>query len=174
MYNEFLLYGGLLVAIFWMLNFSSVESKGLKIESKAFGDGGEIPMDYTCDGNDLSPPLKFINVPEGTKSLALIVDDPDAPGGTWVHWVLWNIPPAMPGISEGENLFYGRGKNDFKTLVYGGPCPPSGTHRYFFKLYALDTMLDLEEGASKKQLEKRMKGHVIESAQLIGTYKRKR
>ena len=156
---------------FCLSSFLINDRKALKIESPAFKNGEEIPREYTCDGNDLSPPLKFINIPEKTGSLALIVDDPDAPMGTWVHWVLWNLPASLTGISEGENLFFGRGENDFKTLLYGGPCPPSGTHRYFFKLYALDTELELEDGATKEELQEAMEGHIIESAEL---YKRNR
>ena len=149
---------------FCLSSFSINDKKALKIESPAFKSGKDIPIEYTCDGNDLSPPLRFLNIPENTESLALIVDDPDAPMGTWVHWVIWNLPASLTGISEGENLFFGRGENDFKTLLYGGPCPPSGTHRYFFKLYALDTELELEDGATKEELQQAMKGHIIESA----------
>lgn len=143
----------------------------MKLLSPAFNDGGEIPSEYTCDGADVSPSLTFHNIPNNTKSLALIMDDPDAPRGTWVHWLIWNIPPNITGFSKGENITYPLGTNDFGTLTYGGPCPPSGTHRYFFKLYALDTMLQLKKGANKKQLEDAMSGHIIEEAQLMGTYR---
>jgi hypothetical protein len=144
----------------------------MKLSSSAFEDNKMIPSEYTCDGTDLSPPLSFSNIPENTKSLALIMDDPDAPIKTWVHWLIWNIPINKTGLSKGENITYPKGKNDFGYLDYGGPCPPSGTHRYFFKLYALDTTIDLNEGSTKKQLESAMSGHIIEEAQLIGTYKR--
>ncbi|MFW6120451.1 MAG: YbhB/YbcL family Raf kinase inhibitor-like protein, partial [Petrotogales bacterium] len=133
----------------------------MKLSSPAFENEESIPNEYTCEGADVSPPLMFSEIPEDTKSLALIVDDPDAPMGTWVHWVIWNIPPDTISFSKGENITFPQGKNDFGKQKYGGPCPPSGTHRYFFKLYALDTMFDLEAGATKKQLEKAMSGHII-------------
>jgi Raf kinase inhibitor-like YbhB/YbcL family protein len=144
----------------------------MKLFSSAFEDNGTIPSEYTCDGVDVSPPLSFSNVPENTKSLALIMDDPDAPMGTWVHWLVWNISANKTGFSKGENIIYPQGKNDFGNFDYGGPCPPSGTHRYFFKLYALDTTLRLNKGSTKKQLESAMSGHIIEEAQLIGIYER--
>lgn len=144
----------------------------MEIISSVFKNGEAIPKKYTCDGMDLSPPLKFKNVSEDTKSMALIVDDPDAPMGTWVHWVVWNMEPSINGISEGEQIKAEKGKNDFGKLNYGGPCPPRGTHRYYFKLYALDKLLNLREGSSKKELEKAMEGHIIEEAQLVGLYGR--
>ena len=144
----------------------------MKLSSSAFENEGVIPSEYTCDGADVSPSLTFSAIPKNTKSLALIMDDPDAPMGTWVHWLIWNIPPNITSISKGENITYPQGKNDFGKLDYGGPCPPSGTHRYFFKLYALDTILELKERANKKQLESTMSGHIIEEAQLMGTYER--
>jgi len=144
----------------------------MKLSSTAFENGGAIPAEYTCDGADVSPALSFSDIPENAKSLALIVDDPDAPMGTWVHWVVWNIPPNTTGFSKGENITFQQGKNDFGKLDYGGPCPPSGTHRYYFKLYALDTMLNLETGVTKKHLEDAMSGHIIEKVELMGTYSR--
>lgn len=150
----------------------------MKIESSVFKEGNSIPDKYTCDGNDVSPPLSFSGIPDGIKSLALICDDPDAPAGTWVHWVLFNLPPNTNDLPEAvpieKKLSIGakQGTNDFRTIGYGGPCPPSGTHRYYFKLYALDRMIDLEAGATKWQLTQAMKGHVIAEAQLMGTYKR--
>jgi Raf kinase inhibitor-like YbhB/YbcL family protein len=144
----------------------------MKLSSSAFDDNGSIPSEYTCDGGDISPPLFFSNAPENTISLALIVDDPDAPMGTWVHWLVWNIPANKTGFSQGENITYPQGKNDFGNFDYGGPCPPSGTHRYFFKLYALDTTLKLNKGSTKNQLESAMSGHILEEAQLIGIYAR--
>ena len=147
----------------------------LKLSSTAFQNNGSIPSRYTCDGRDINPPLAIENVPPGTKSLALIVDDPDAPMGTWVHWVSWNIAPGIKEIKENDTPGGSvSGLNDFKRQSYGGPCPPSGTHRYFFKLYALDTALDLPSGAKKADVEKAMKGHVISEAQIIGLYKRSR
>ncbi len=130
-----------------------------------------IPSKYTCDGENVSPPLEISGIPVNAKSLALIADDPDAPSGTWVHWVVWNIPFSGTMESIKENVKIGlEGTSDFGTLGYGGPCPPSGTHRYFFKIYALDTELDLKEGSTKKQLEAAMQGHTIEKAELVGLY----
>ncbi|MCK4326906.1 MAG: YbhB/YbcL family Raf kinase inhibitor-like protein [Candidatus Diapherotrites archaeon] len=147
------------------------EATGMKITSTAFRDMQPIPAKYTCDGNDMSPPLDVSGAPEGTKSLALIVDDPDAPVGVWVHWVVWNLPAAsIPENSLPAGAL--QGMNSFSKLDYGGPCPPSGRHRYFFKLYALDTKLDLEDGSSEKDLEMAMNGHILAEAQLIGTYER--
>ena len=150
----------------------------LEITSSAFSEGEMIPTGYTCDGPDVSPDLAWTGVPETTQSLALICDDPDAPMGTWVHWVLFNIPPGargLPGeISPDAALENGarHGTNDFGRLGYGGPCPPGGTHRYFFKLYALDTDLDLASGITKAQLVEAMEGHILAEAQLMGTYNR--
>ena len=162
---------------------AQVSTKGesqmtIKISSPAFQNGGMIPQKYTCDGVNLSPPLEWSGVPENALSLALINDDPDAPVGTWVHWVLFNLPPSVSSLAENvpplEKLDNGgiHGKNDFGKLGYGGPCPPSGTHRYFFKLYALDTKLDFAPGARKDQLLKAMKGHILAEGELIGAYKR--
>jgi Raf kinase inhibitor-like YbhB/YbcL family protein len=150
----------------------------ITITSSAFQDGGMIPSKYTCDGQDISPPLTWEGVPAGTKSLALISDDPDAPMGTWVHWVMYNIPPDIGELPENvpmdEVLSNGakQGLTDFRRVGYGGPCPPSGTHRYFFKIYALDIVTDLDAGATKKQLLAAMKGHILAEGQLIGKYKR--
>lgn len=152
---------------------------GIQITSSVFKEGEPIPSKYTCDGEDISPPLKWSSLPEGTKSLALISDDPDAPVGTWVHWVIYNIPPTVTELEEGipsdKELPSGakQGMNDFKKIGYGGPCPPSGTHRYFFKLYALDSELNLEPRATKKDVLKAMEGHILEMGQLMGTYSRK-
>jgi Raf kinase inhibitor-like YbhB/YbcL family protein len=162
---------------------SQDEAKGeevvdVTITSGAFAEGGMIPMQYTCDGADISPPLMWSGIPDGAKSLALICDDPDAPSKTWVHWVLYNMPPELTGLPDSilsnEVLDNGarHGITDFGRFGYGGPCPPSGTHRYFFKLYALDTMLDLPERADKRQLEAAMEGHVLASGQLMGEYAR--
>lgn len=144
-----------------------------QIESPAFENGGIIPKKYTCDGENVSPPLRWKEIPEGTESLALICDDPDAPMMTWVHWILYNIPPDTEGLEEGTNLkgaVYG--KNSWGKLGYGGPCPPKGKpHRYFFKLYALDSKLS-EEGMKKKNLLKEMEGHVLAKAELMGMYGR--
>ncbi len=145
----------------------------MKISSSAFQDNTLIPAKYTCDGQNFNPPLTFDNVPAGSKSLALIMDDPDAPNGTWVHWVVWNIDPKTVEIKE-HSVPAGahQGINDFKRNDYGGPCPPSGTHRYFFKLYALDTMLPLSQRTTKADLENAMHGHIVEKAETIGLYRR--
>ena len=155
----------------------------LSIISNAFENDGEIPTVYTCEGDDISPPLNFSNVPEGAQSLALIVDDPDAPDPkapkmTWVHWVLYNIPIGTHGLLEdtaqnGLPLGTTEGENDWHRIAYGGPCPPVGRHRYFHKLYALDTRLrDLNE-PTKAELGEAMTGHVLAEATLIGTYQKK-
>ncbi len=151
----------------------------MEIWSSAFEKGGTIPGRYTCDGPDLSPPLTWSGAPAGTKSFALICDDPDAPMGTWVHWVVYNIPPDRNKLPEGMDnspILAGgilQGTNDFRRTGYGGPCPPRGpAHRYFFKLYALDDTVDLRPGATKRDLEKAMKGHIIAEAELMGRYGR--
>jgi len=150
----------------------------IKITSSAFENEGLIPPKYTCDGADISPPLQWEGVPEATKSIALISDDPDAPMGTWVHWVLFNLPADTKDLAENvppdESLPNGarQGMSDFRRIGYGGPCPPSGTHRYFFKIYALDTELDLAPGADKSDLLEAMEGHTLGQGQLIGKYKR--
>ncbi len=152
-----------------------------QLTSKAFSYNAEIPRQYTCDGKDASPPLEWSDVPSKTRSFSLIGDDPDAPVGTWVHWVLYDLPASARSVPEGvageAALPDGsrQGVNDFKRLGYGGPCPPPGpAHRYFFKLYALDATLDLKSGATKKDLEAAMKGHILAEAQLMGRYQRKR
>jgi Raf kinase inhibitor-like YbhB/YbcL family protein len=150
---------------------AAVDYRQLKISSTAFLDEGMIPEKYTCDGNNINPPLDIENIPEESVCLAMIVDDPDAPIGTWVHWVVWNIPVTH---HVKENVIHGmEGKNDFQQVHYGGPCPPSGTHRYFFKVYALDTLLDLPAGSGKLALEKAMSSHIIAFGELIGLYQRK-
>ena len=142
----------------------------MKLSSKAFGNHQRIPKKYTGEGEDVSPPLAFEDVPEGTQSLVLIVDDPDAPMGMWVHWVVFNIPV----ISEiKENSVPGeQAMNDFGRKDYGGPCPPSGTHRYFFKIYALDSTLSAATIKDKVSLENAMQDHILEKAELIGLYKK--
>ncbi|RLG33782.1 YbhB/YbcL family Raf kinase inhibitor-like protein [Methanosarcinales archaeon] len=142
----------------------------MRLTSTVFDYGGRIPQKYTCDGEDINPPLVIEDVPADAKTLVLIVDDPDAPMGTWDHWIVWNIPvidrieeDSVPG-TVGVNSW---GRND-----YGGPCPPSGEHRYFFKLYALDTTLNLDTNSTKKDLERAMEGHVIAQTDLIGVYSR--
>ena len=152
----------------------------MELRSTAFADGSRIPGKYTCDGSDVSPPLAWNGVPAGTKTFALISDDPDAPSGMWVHWVMWNIPASATSLGENfskePTLRDGtrQGMSDFRKPGYGGPCPPSGTHRYFFKIYALDTVLELPAAADKARLETAMKGHILAQAQLRGTYSRER
>ena len=150
----------------------------MKLTSSAFTEGAMIPAKYSCDGQDISPPLAWMDLPGGAKSLALICDDPDAPVGTWVHWVAFNLPPDMTGLPEAvpadKSLAGGgvQGTNSWRRIGYGGPCPPSGTHRYFFKLYALDNVLSLASNATAKDLQAAMKGHILAEAQLMGRYKR--
>ncbi|MCX7624781.1 MAG: YbhB/YbcL family Raf kinase inhibitor-like protein [Candidatus Sumerlaeaceae bacterium] len=186
MANRFLIVSILISNLFVMGAFAlhARETTGgktmkLTVTSPAFSEGGPIPSKYTCDGPDFSPPLEIRHIPDGTKSLALISDDPDAPRGTWVHWVLYDWPPTQPDLPEnlpktGE-LSNGakQGTNDFRRLGYGGPCPPSGTHRYFFKVYALDTVLGKPSGLTKAQLEAAMKGHILAEGVLMGRYARK-
>ncbi|MBL7084536.1 MAG: YbhB/YbcL family Raf kinase inhibitor-like protein [Candidatus Omnitrophica bacterium] len=146
------------------------EAGEMKLTSPEFEHKGVIPSKFTCQGNDVNPALIIEGLPNGVKSLVLIVDDPDAPMGTWVHWVVYDIP-VIPKIEE--NSIPGmQGGNDFGRKDYGGPCPPSGTHRYFFKLYALDTQLNLPEGIGKEDLEKAMQGHILDQTELIGLYKK--
>jgi len=150
------------------------------LASAAFREGAAIPAKYTCDGVDVSPPLGWSGAPVGTRSFALIADDPDAPAGTWVHWVLYNLPADVSELPENiakvESLDLGgarQGRNDFRRPGYGGPCPPPGPpHRYFFNLYALDAPLKLKAGAQKRDVEAAMEGHVLATAQLMGTYAR--
>ncbi|KDR95492.1 hypothetical protein SAMN02745945_02064 [Peptoclostridium litorale DSM 5388] len=150
----------------------------MNIVSPAFENEGSIPSRYTCDGENISPELNWSDFPDGTKSFALIADDPDAPMGTWVHWVIYDIPSNLNSLSEGvpsdEILEFGavHGINDFKDTGYGGPCPPKGIHRYFFKLYALDDMLNLKPGLTKKALLHEIKRHVLAQAQIYGKYSR--
>ena len=193
--------------VFWALSFGVLVATGLydtalgaspdnhrktkgdsamamTITSQVFSHTGDIPARYTCDGKDISPPLDWSGLPEGTKSLALIVDDPDAPDPaapkmTWVHWVLYNIPSATRGLAEAvksKDLPEGaqEGLNDWRRTGYGGPCPPTGKHRYFHKLYALDVVLPDLGKPTKKDLEKAMEGHILAKAELVGTYKRSR
>lgn len=152
---------------------SNNEVVSMKLTSPAFVHNSNIPSEYTCDGSDTSPELYIADAPKNAKSLVLINDDPDAPVGTWDHWIVFNIPPATAKISKGQEPAGVGGKNSWGRTGYGGPCPPSGVHRYFFKLYALDTMLNLNEGATKKEIEAAMQGHIIAKTELMGTYKRK-
>ncbi|MFO7971477.1 MAG: YbhB/YbcL family Raf kinase inhibitor-like protein [Desulfobacterales bacterium] len=176
--NSSVYWGVFFTIIFATLPVSRVEGGTMELTSMAFSEGAMIPGKYTCDGADVSPPLNWGALPPGTKSLALICDDPDAPVGTWVHWVYYDIPAEREGLPENiatdERPAQGgtQGINDFRKIGYGGPCPPGGTHRYYFKLYALDTILNLSAGATKKQVLKAMENHVIGQTQLMGKYRR--
>ncbi len=150
-----------------------------QLKSSAFSPGGEIPKKFTCDGPDVSPALSWSEPPAGTQSISLIMDDPDAPVGTWVHWVLYDLPTSTRELPENlpkdQELKNGarQGRNDFRRIGYGGPCPPPGpAHRYFFKLYALDAKTNRSPGATKAELERAMKGHILAQAELMGRYKR--
>ena len=149
----------------------------MRIASPAFENGQPIPEKHSCDGEDVSPALTWDDVPQGAKSLTLLVEDPDAPRGTWDHWIVFNVPSAVKGLREGAGAgnLPGQalhGRNSWTRNNWGGPCPPSGTHRYFFKLFALDAMLDLSQGASKAELLEATDGHILDKAELMGTYKR--
>jgi Raf kinase inhibitor-like YbhB/YbcL family protein len=175
---------GMLVAVVFGVRFGTdaaekAEKGAMQLTSTAFNEGGPIPAPYTCDGRNVSPPLKWTGTPSGAKALVLIVDDPDAPVGTWVHWVLYDLPANATELAEqvqkSQYVAGGamQGLNDFRHLGYGGPCPPPGkSHRYFFKLYALDQPLGLKPGLTKKEIERAMEKHVLAQGQLIGTYKR--
>ena len=180
-YRKTLAVFGILIPVFAGPNLAGNNAMAMNLMSPAFNDGGQIPSKYTCEGEEISPPLKWDGVPEGTKSLVLIVDDPDAPDPdapklVWVHWVLFNIPPEVKSLPEDVNRIglppdIEPGVNDFKKTSYGGPCPPIGRHRYFHKLYALDTTLDLRR-ATKPEVEQAMEGHVLATTELVGTYQK--
>lgn len=145
----------------------------MNVSSSAFENEGIIPSEFTCDGQDLSPSISITNVPKNAKTLSIIMDDPDAPMGTFTHWLVWNIPPTKTHFSNGEKTDFVQGRTSFGKSEYGGPCPPSGTHRYFFKIYALDTKLELKSGSSVKELQSAMSGHIIAEAVLMGKYSRR-
>ena len=151
----------------------------IQLTSSAFADGSMIPSEYTCDGRDISPPLAWAGAPEGTAALALICDDPDAPAGTWVHWVLYDLPAStesLPAAVPPDRVLSDGGKqgtNSYRRMGYGGPCPPSGTHRYYLKMYALDSEVGLKPGATKEDLLEAMEGHILGQGQLMGRYKRR-
>jgi Raf kinase inhibitor-like YbhB/YbcL family protein len=175
--------GRILLAGLVLFGAMAIGAKGgpmsLEVSSTAFSNGGNIPKKHTCDGPDLSPALTWSGAPAGTQTFALIADDPDAPVGTWVHWVLYNAPASAQGFTEGikkdDQLPDGtmQGRNDFRKIGYGGPCPPPGKpHRYYFKLYALDAKLHLKPGATKAEVELAMKGHILAQAEWMGRYGR--
>lgn len=154
---------------------NSYPSNSMKLTSSAFSPNENIPPQYTCDGQNTNPPLEVDGIPDGAKSLVLIMDDPDAPRGTWLHWTVWSIDPAVKSLEENsvpKNSV--EGTTSFGSIGYGGPCPPSGIHRYFFKLYALDVMLELSQGTQLDVLLKAMEGHILEYTELIGLYGRSR
>ena len=165
-----------MTTLFLFIMTTLIETATLTVESPAFGEKEYIPEKYTCKGANISPPISIKGIPKEAKTLALIMDDPDAPVGTWVHWVLFNIPTSSRGLTEAipseGTLSDGsmNGKNSGGNLGYSGPCPPSGTHRYFFKLYALDEMLGLSSGADKGELLKAMEGHILAQGELMGTF----
>jgi Raf kinase inhibitor-like YbhB/YbcL family protein len=174
-----ILMGGILFFISAQAKKKKEEKVSLSIESTAFKEGEVIPVEYTCSGADLSPELSWSGAPEKTKSFALINDDPDAPAGTWDHWLVYNIPASTAKLAKGiktagqigEGVKFG--KNSWGKMEYGGPCPPPGSfHRYFFKLYALDTVLDPAQGAKKAEIEKAMEGHILGKTELMGKFKR--
>jgi Raf kinase inhibitor-like YbhB/YbcL family protein len=146
--------------------------KALSVTSKDFADGEVIPSRFTCDGRDINPSLNIEGIPPEAKSLVIIVDDPDAPRGTWLHWLVWNIP-VTHHIQEGS-IPGMQGANDFHRNTYGGPCPPSGTHRYFFRVYALDDVLSEPEGSSRQRIENSMRDHILAYGELVGRYRRKK
>ncbi len=149
------------------------EEMSTQVTSSAFNEGEKIPRIYTCDDQNVSPPLVWTGVPTNTVSLALVMDDPDASSGSWVHWMLYNLPPELTSLEQGKSGGGTEGKNDFGKIGYGGPCPPRGSnHRYFIKVYALDTRLDLNAGATKAQVENAMRGHILAQGQLLGRYGR--
>lgn len=160
--------------LFVFINFKKnnmIQKSGLKLTSTSFENNQQIPKQYTCSGININPSLIIDNVPKNTKSLALIIDDPDAPSGDWVHWLIWNISPEAAVIDE-NSVPAGaiQGLNDFKNNKYDGPCPPAGTHRYYFKLYALDVLLNLDKSTKKGSLENAMKGYILDETSLIGLY----
>ena len=164
--------GAVVILLVVVASFAAERAR-IKITSSAFQEGGNLPSKFTCDGSDTSPPLQITGAPSQAKSLVLIADDPDAPSGLFTHWLVWNIPPHTNSIAEGSAPNGVHGTNDFGKPGYKGPCPPPGTHRYSFKIYALDRELDLSSGAKRRQVDAAIKGHVIAQGELMGRYARK-
>ena len=164
---------GVVVILLAVIASFAAEGAKMKITSSAFQEGGNLPSKFTCDGADISPPLQITGAPSEAKSLVLIADDPDAPSGLFTHWLVWNLPPQTNSIAEGSAPNGVHGTNDFGKPGYKGPCPPPGTHRYSFKIFALDRELDLRSGAKRRQVDAAMKGHVIAQGELMGRYARK-
>jgi len=161
------------IALAALVSFAAGGSK-VRVTSSAFRQAGNIPSKFTCDGDNKNPPLQIAEIPSGAKSLALVVDDPDAPGGLFTHWLVWNISAKADAIAEANAPTGVQGTNDFGKSGYGGPCPPSGMHRYSFKIFALDRELDLPSGSKRSQLDAAMKGHIVGQGELIGRYSRKK
>lgn len=180
MKKGFSVLGGVFLAVVFSLFLGTTADAAGKLEvtSSAFEEGSSIPSDFTCDGEELSPPIQWVSAPVGTKGFAVVVSDPDAPSGNWVHWMIYDLSPELDQLPSGipaEAVIPGggfQGKNDFGKMGYGGPCPPQGAHRYFFKVYALDKILHLEPGVSKEQLEQAMRGHILAEGSLMGRYER--
>ena len=145
----------------------------MRLFSPAWNEGDMIPPKYTCDGENVSPPLEWSDVPPAARTLALIADDPDAPRGLFLHWLLWNVDAREKGLTEGSSGGAREGRNGFGKVGYGGPCPPGGTHRYYFRLFALDAELDAPAGATRERVEQAMQGHVLDTAEFMGRYQRK-
>ena len=165
--------GAVAVQLIAIVSFAA-GGTAMKITSSAFHEGSNIPSKFTCDGSDASPPLQITGVPSEAKSLVLIADDPDAPSGLFTHWLVWNIPPQTGSIAEGSAPQGVQGANDFGKSGYRGPCPPPGTHRYSFKIFALDRELELRSGAKRSQVDAAMKGHVIAQGELVGRYAKRK
>ena len=166
--------GGAVAILFAAMVPVAAGGAPMKITSSAFHEGGDIPSKFTCDASDTSPPLQITGIPSEAKSLVLIADDPDAPGGLFTHWLVWNIPPQTSSIAEGSAPKGVQGANDFGESGYRGPCPPPGRHRYSFKIFALDRELELRSGAKRSQVDAAMKGHVIAQGELVGRYARRK
>ena len=164
-----IIVGALAISLVALASFAAGGAR-MKITSSAFQEGGNIPPKFTCDGGDSSPPLRIAEIPSGAKTLALVVDDPDAPSGLFTHWIVWNISPQTNAIAEGSAPQGVQGTNDFGKSGYGGPCPPSGTHRYYFKIFALDRELNLPSGTKRNQLDAAMKGQVVAQGEVMGRY----
>ena len=167
-----IIIGAIAISLTGVASFAAGGGR-VKVTSSAFREGGNIPSKFTCDGSDTSPPLQITGVPSEAKSLVLIADDPDAPGGLFTHWLVWNIPPQTSSIPEGSATNGVQGANDFGKSGYRGPCPPPGTHRYSFKFFALDRELEVRAGAKRSQVDAAMKGHIIAQGELVGRYARK-
>lgn len=171
--KKFLFMFGIL---FNLLFINAGGAMAIELTSPAFNTGESIPAQYTCDGADIAPELRWQHIPSDTKSLVLILDDPDAPAGVWDHWIVFNIPPVIKSLPEGGNIppSSSLGKNSWGTNDYRGPCPPDTMHRYFFRLYALDNILNIKAGSSKAQVKMAMQGHILANTELMGTYERAR